>query len=180
LWIVLVVAGATWMTRIAAGSAGAATAAESAAGRAEGAAGETRGQPAGDEGDTGSGEAAAEIQAGPPLAGYFDLSVLRASFRVNPMRQALDPMQVQLDGAWRAEIRCTVEFGSPSGLAELGRIRTAVMEDLIGAAAQFKAAQLLTPAGKLSLKDEMVRAMDRRLKTARVRQIYYTDFRIAQ
>jgi hypothetical protein len=141
---------------------------------------ETPAAPASGHGEAPAATPVPTPRVGPPLNGYFDLSVLRSGSRVAQFRLKLEPLIVQLNGPQRAEIHATVEFGIESGVAELGQDLAPVMEELRGVTTRYTMAEMLTTAGKLRLKDEMAEVINRHLKTAQVRQIYFTNFRVAR
>jgi hypothetical protein len=120
----------------------------------------------------------AEIPLGPELEG-FDLSVLRALHRVEDFRYELGDLRgVTLPPSRGIALSVVVEFGTQSGLAEISRkdsfVRTVIGESV----GHFSAQELLTPAGKMRLKDSIVEELNSRLATAQVRRIYFTDFRV--
>jgi len=117
---------------------------------------------------------------GPELDGYFDLSVFRATSKVTNFRKALDPLILGLSDRWKAKIQATVEFGNASGVEELTRLQPDLIHDLQSAGAEFGAAELRTSGGKQHLKDALIVVLNRRLKTAQVRRIFFTDFRIGR
>ena len=69
---------------------------------------------------------------------------------------------------------CVFEFGRPHGPPELEHRENLVrriIEDLIGS---FTSAELYTAAGKIKLKEAMIESVNERLRTAKVRHVYFT------
>lgn len=136
--------------------------------------------PKGEEGK--GAEAAPKWKPGPPLDGHFDRTVLRYTQWVQAYRYPVTALRKSLNQGTPAvvQLSCSLEFGSEAGMAEVTANETAVVSDIRGALDGFSAAELLTAGGKLRLKEAIVTALNRRLLTARVRQVYLTDFRIAR
>lgn len=132
---------------------------------------------AGKEGE-GAAPAAPAFKLGPPLGGYFDRTALRSLARVQQYRYLLkDVTQMfNTEKAWGIRFSCAIEFGSESGVAELENEQNAALNDLRSVVSSFKFEELLSVAGKIRLKEEIAKALNRRLATARVRQVYLTDF----
>ena len=120
-----------------------------------------------------------EGQLGAELRG-FDLSVLRSARRVEKWRHELTRLQGSTTGKNQRSpnLSCSLEFGRESGKIEArmkDRNLHTVVEDLIG---EFTSAALLSTGGKILLRERILTAVNRRLTTARVRQVYLTEFRL--
>lgn len=127
----------------------------------------------------GGGGATYRYKLGPELEG-FDLSVLRSTVRLEPHRYEMGELVATSSMPHPKHLRfqCVLEFGNESGLAEVERshdIYKAMIMDSIG---RMTDEELKTTAGKLELKETIIRECNRRLKTARLRQIYFTYFTI--
>lgn len=130
----------------------------------------------------GDGAAAAQVhtpQIGGPIEG-FDLAVLRSAERVNRLRHPIEKMRASVPGAEPMTVNFSValEFGRDSGVAEVAakeELYRAMLQDIVG---HMRAEELMTVGGKIRLKEWMARDLNRRLQTARVRQVYLTEFRI--
>lgn len=142
--------------------------------------------PAEKEGAKGEGDKSAEpvkkFKSGPQLNGYFDRSVLRYARWVIEYRYAFNLLHKTLNLGTPAMVQfsCVLEFGSEAGMAEVAANETAVSNDICGAMDGFEAAELISAAGKLRLKEAIATALNKRLLTARVRQVYLTEFRLAR
>jgi len=117
-----------------------------------------------------------------PLNGYYDLKVLRASARTGRYQYALkDIQQTTHQGpVWEIMMSCSIEFGSPSGPAEMAEDELGIREEMQQILGGCVPSELLLAAGKLRLKEDLIAALNRRLKTAAVRQLYWTDFRMVR
>ncbi len=119
---------------------------------------------------------------GPPLAGKFDLSLLRASRRVADHRVALEPVEAKLgvEGNWQVRLEVTLEFGSESGLAESHAMMKKLDRDLKDLLRAHTGPALLTVAGKLHLKEDIIASLGARFETVRLRQAYFTRLEIVR
>jgi hypothetical protein len=117
-----------------------------------------------------------------PLDGYYDIKVLRASSRTSHYHYELKDVLQTIDKgcAWKIMISCSIEFGSPSGPAELAGEELAIREQIQQILDGCQPSELMLGAGKRRLKEDLIAALNRRLKTAAVRQLYWTDFRIVR
>jgi hypothetical protein len=115
---------------------------------------------------------------GKPLGGFFDLSTLRSGRRTVRYRQALDDISqtLNLGTPWTVQLSCVVEFGSPSGPAEMKIHEDALHEEIRHLIENYTPFDLLRNAGKRRLKGDIIDAVNRHLVTARVRQVYWTEF----
>lgn len=118
----------------------------------------------------------------------FDLSLLRSSSRVSSWRYLLKGVKSIAHGKSGPEEESigkrsiftdiVLEFGRPAGMAEASdrevRLR-ATIRDLIG---KFSSDDLLTTQGKIEFKERIVSEVNAIFKTAKVRQVYLTDFRL--
>jgi flagellar basal body-associated protein FliL len=117
---------------------------------------------------------------GPPLDGRLDLGVLRNARRVAAYRVALPPLVT--DVPYRrnraASIRVVVvlEFGSESGVAEAQDAMKEIASEQVAILGSFNTPRLATVDGKLELKETLIRSLNRQLRTAQARQIYFTEF----
>lgn len=121
----------------------------------------------------------------PPLDGHFDRSTLRAVHRLADCRVPLKGIHQTIqhvnektseNETWQVSVECVIEFGTPSGVSEVSTNEQAMQTDICEVIQGFKFRELTTVAGKLRLKLAIVAALNRRLKTARVRQAYLTAF----
>lgn len=138
-------------------------------------------------GHGGHGEAAAaaepEYKLGEPLDGYFDRTTLRSGQRVVKLRRQFQVAQTVNVGkvAWLVKLGCVLEFGSETGVAEVEHDQNAVLNEIRSAVLNTaNPGALLTVPGKLRLKEEIAGGLNRRLATARVRQVYFTEFLIGR
>jgi hypothetical protein len=119
---------------------------------------------------------------GPPLDGRLDLGTLRNLRRVAAYRLALPPLVT--DVLYRrnktASIRVTIvlEFGSESGMAEAQNAMKEIAGEQMAILGGFDLLRLTKIDGKLELKEALIRALNRQLRTAQARQIYFTEFSI--
>ncbi|MCL5270761.1 MAG: flagellar basal body-associated FliL family protein [bacterium] len=134
----------------------------------------------GKAGDKTAAAAATRYELGRPLDGYYDLSVLRSGRRLARCRYALPEIQVALGNRqnWQLRLDCAVEFGAETGMAELAQCELAVNDDLTQFLRTIQPEALLTLGGRQELKDRFTQLINRRLRTARVRQIYITDIQV--
>jgi flagellar basal body-associated protein FliL len=126
--------------------------------------------------------AAPPFRLGRPLNGFFDMTTLRAGARVSPFRVTLPQVQTSLASRGGADVRVrmtvVVEFGNASGAAELQLAGNEFISECQSVAHEFDPRRLLAVDGKLTLKLALAEAIDRRLRTAQVRQIYFTEFTV--
>jgi hypothetical protein len=123
-----------------------------------------------------------QYKLGQPLDGHFDRYTLRSTRNVASFRYPLKDIvkSLNLDRPWQIRMGCAVEFGSESGMAEIAANHAACQVEILNAIERFTPQQLLTPGGKLRLKEAIIAGLNRRLATARVRQVYLTDFVVLQ
>lgn len=159
--------------------------------------GEAAQQDAGDGHGGGHGGEAAEeapppYALGPALDGYFDVNVLRSTHRVHNLRHETGDVTITIwerdrhsRSGRRLEPRkhlllmaATVEFGRESGMAEAHVHAKDIQQTIREVGERFEWEELLSVPGKLRLKRTLVRALNRRLQTAQVRQVYLTDFQM--
>ncbi|HOE95423.1 MAG TPA: flagellar basal body-associated FliL family protein [Candidatus Sumerlaeota bacterium] len=136
-------------------------------------------------GETGHGKAAEPqrpaFRLGPELKGFYDYRVLRARDRLEPYRYPLEGIVVQDSDGLRKqkiELGVVIEFGGESGMAELQSLEASVRQEIERLLRDIRFGELIHPEGKSRLKELIVRTVDRQLKTARVRQVYLTEFRV--
>lgn len=133
-------------------------------------------------GEKGEGKGAPpkpQYQLGPSLDGHFDRSTLRSTRRIVQNRFPFICVEQALeegDDTWVVRMDCVVEFGTSSALAEMPQYEKMVETDIRETIQGFRIRGLNTVAGKLRLKQAVIQAINRRLKTARVRQVYLTNF----
>jgi hypothetical protein len=117
---------------------------------------------------------------GPPLGGRFDLNALRSGDRVKHWRHAFALRSVTLTRNLRQPIQVrlelVVEFGDESGMAELPHKEAQILDALDAIVGRADAASLLTTGGKIELKIQLMREINRQLRTARARDLYITSF----
>jgi flagellar basal body-associated protein FliL len=115
-----------------------------------------------------------------PLNGYFDMSTLRTGSRVAAYRYALPDIQTTLplgpNRSVHVRLSLALEFGDETGIAEVQRGKVAISNEFQSVLERFDPRLLLQTAGKLELKDALVRALNRRLRTAQLREVYLTNF----
>jgi hypothetical protein len=119
-------------------------------------------------------------QLAKPLNGFYDLNLLRAARRVRNYRYPLHKItaKVHSDRLIELTLNCTIELGSETGMAEMAKRELYIIDDLRNLIAEYDPLTLLEPAGKRQLKSEMIGTIHQQLKTARVRRIYFTQFRL--
>ncbi len=115
---------------------------------------------------------------GPPLNGRFDLTVFYGLHHVQDFRFALGPLRAGIgrERGWVVELALSLEFGNSSGVAECIELESQLREDVENVLSLQQGRALLTTAGKVRLKQDLLAMFNRRLTTARVRQLYLTDF----
>jgi flagellar basal body-associated protein FliL len=116
----------------------------------------------------------------PPLKGRFDTKTLLYRHRVTAYRYELKDVEQAIGERRNRKVvlSLAVEFGGESGMAEIQANQARTIDDLGKVLSRFTPKELLTPEGKRRMKEAMVAVLNRRLGTARVRQIYLTDFRL--
>jgi flagellar basal body-associated protein FliL len=153
----------------------------------------THGEPAAKEeapkGEHGATEEAAEAPAEPvyrmgrALNGRFDVSTLRTGTRIDEFRYRLPELRANLPITQRriafVRISLVLEFGQETGMAEIQRSEKEILDEIQNRLANCRPRRLLLVEGKLQLKKELITTLNRRLRTAQIRQIYVTDFVIA-
>lgn len=118
-----------------------------------------------------------------PLHGRFDIKALRALDRVAVYRLELPKVEERIGPPERSSsvmFTCTVEFGGPSGCAELESKQALVMEDMERVASKYTPQELRPPAGRERLREDLIFAINRRLETARVRQLYFMEYLVGR
>ena len=105
----------------------------------------------------------------------FDLTLLRSADRVDAWRH-----EIRVIGSSNSEekLTCVLEFGAEIGVVETkyrNKEFRPLIEDLV---MQFTFEELLSVAGKMSLKEKILRVVNSRLTTAKARQVYFTHFRL--
>lgn len=126
------------------------------------------------------------FQLGPDLDGYFDIAVLNPPENYREYRYAFPSIMQELrheQEGFRSRpgliVNLTIEFGRESGMAEIDNKQAEVQERIQLTIGRFTASQLATTAGKRMLKEDIMLAINSVLKTAQVRQVYYTMFNLA-
>jgi hypothetical protein len=127
--------------------------------------------------DMGLARPLADYQPGPELKG-FDIGLLRSTRRVHDFRYPLKNLRTGLLGEkpMALDVSVSIELSNESGIAEVRDNETflrAVLTDLMSHA---DPPSLLSVAGKAEMKERIVRTLNERLKTSRVRQVYFTHF----
>lgn len=114
---------------------------------------------------------------GPDLNGYFDRTVLRSLNRVSEYRYPLEDLRQVVNAGTPTLIRinCVLEFGSEAGMAEVDAHKKAIVANIIEVMGLFRPQDLITVPGKIRLKEAIAAAINHKLTTARVRQVYLTD-----
>lgn len=126
--------------------------------------------------------AAPVYKLSPPLDGKFDLSVLRSATRISEYRFPVDQIKADLPYS-RARnavvmVDIVLEFGAESGLAEVQSNKSQIVETLQTVMQNADPRRLSTLRGKMDIKESMTQALNRVLRTAQVRQVYITNFKI--
>ena len=109
------------------------------------------------------------------------LEVCHRQLRSEPYRYPLEGIVVQDSDGLRKqkiELGVVIEFGGESGMAELQNLEASVRQEIERLLRDIRFGELIHPEGKSRLKELIVRTVDRQLKTARVRQVYLTEFRV--
>lgn len=120
------------------------------------------------------------FELGPSLKGRYDLTVFLGNDRVDAFQFAVNDLRANIGrrSNWMGQISLVLEFGAGTGVAECEideiRVREAIRLILLDQQGQ----QLLTTAGKLKLKRELISMINASLESARVRQVYFTEFAI--
>lgn len=123
--------------------------------------------------------AAPRYTLGESLRGYYDRTLLRYTTRLTGLRYRTGKIDLSLgERSWRSHVRIelAVEFGRESGMAELQSNWTAMSGEIQDTIGRFDPRELILPTGKWRLKEALVAQLNRRLQTARVRNVYITDF----
>lgn len=119
-------------------------------------------------------------QLGRPLDGRFDLTTLRSTHRLENLRYQLPAQTYQIDTPSGRTVvirlQFVLEFGAETGLAEIQANENAVLEEIEQIVHQANLRMLVGLNGKLQLKEQVARALNMRLRTAQVRQVYMTEF----
>ena len=134
----------------------------------------------GEKAGEGAKPAGAQFKLDPPLNGFYDIKVLRSGARVKPFRVEVKNVTEFLgaDSDWQALVNLTLEFGGGSGVAEVNANAEQVQADAQRVIQSFEGPELMTPEGKYRLKEMLIDTLNRRLRTAQVRQVYFTDFKL--
>jgi hypothetical protein len=125
-------------------------------------------------------KAAEPVRLDPPLNGHFDINVLRKGEKVQQFRTPIKPIIefIGIHNNWQAEVGVTIEFGSASGAAELIQLGSRAEDDVRRALQGFEPQGLLAPEGKYRFKRTLTNLLNVRLRTAQVRQVYVTEFKL--
>lgn len=118
---------------------------------------------------------------GPSLNGKFDLNLLRSTWRLGHFRYSTDMIQMTLgEKEWKRllMVRLGIEFGQESGMAEMDQNRTLIMDDIQRIIGRYDPRDLNGASGKWRLKEDLITQLNRRFKTARIRNLYIIDFRM--
>lgn len=125
-----------------------------------------------------------EYKLGRALDGFYDCNLLRMSRRVESYRHPIGEIGAQHQSGQSRPIQivfeCVVEFGAETGMAEIPHKEDQIKIDLREIVPHQTPQDLMTPAGKRRLKAEIVKAINHRLDTARVRHVYFTSFKIGR
>ncbi len=146
--------------------------------------GDGEGEGEKDKEEGGHGDASKFIEPkwkpGKPLNGSFDTSTLSYTRRVQAWRYHLDRMEIDvpLGRRWQRRIffECSLEFGREAGMNECDADIEGVVAEIQDVLGSAKLKMLVDAAGMRRLKEQMIEALNRHFKTARVRQIYFTYF----
>lgn len=132
-------------------------------------------------GETATAEEEAPTYAlGEPLGELFDRSVLRSTRRVKELRYPIEGIEATFGNRRTRTVMLSlcIEFGSETGMAEIQE-REAEFREVIGRAIKnFKVSDLVRSEVKYRMKETVAHQLNIRLKTAKIRQVYLTDFRI--
>lgn len=114
---------------------------------------------------------------GEPLKG-FDLSLLRSGARLAEYRRELGTIKATTHGhiPLEASITTVLEFGRDSGVAEAEKLHSILRTLVSDALGEFTSKELLSVEGKIRLKERIIAAVNLRMTTAKVRQVYFTEF----
>lgn len=116
-------------------------------------------------------------QLGPDLEG-FDLTVLRSKRRGKIWRYEIGKIEQTTMAPEQRRIRfsCSLEFGSESGDAEARKLEDDLRESIREVLSEITSDRLLSFAGKMRLKERIARLANEMFSTARVREVYITEF----
>lgn len=120
-----------------------------------------------------------EYALGAPIEG-FDINVLRSGRRLGELRYTMDGVMgtAIAEEPWIVHLSLSVEFGRESGMAEAEKKDAILRTNLGELLGQHKTQELMTIPGKMKLREEIIALLNKQLETARVRQVYFTDFRL--
>jgi hypothetical protein len=126
----------------------------------------------------GKGEAAVHYALDPPLNGRFDIKVFRREDKVREFRVEVPGIEEYIGtrNDWKVKLALVVEFGGGSGVTELQGCLAQAKIDIQKALQAFEGRELLRPEGKDRLKQDLIDTLNRRLRTAQVRQVYLTEY----
>lgn len=119
------------------------------------------------------------FELGPSLKGRYDLTVLLGNDRVDAFQFAVNDLRANIGrSSWMGQISLVLEFGAGTGVAECEIDEIQIRETIRLILLDQQGQQLLTTAGKLKFKQELIAMINASLKSARVRQVYFTEFAI--
>lgn len=118
---------------------------------------------------------------GPSLRGRYDINVFLSNEKVIPYQFEINELRGSAGrrSNWVVQLSFALEFGSGSGVAECQGDEMKLRETIRAVLLDHHGRQLLTTAGKLRLKQDIIGIVNASLKSARVRQIYFTEFAVA-
>lgn len=121
-------------------------------------------------------------ELGPNLDGRFDISALRSVKRVAELRYPMDRVEVTLGGfrPRTIQVDAVVEFGSESGMAEIKKIDADARSVLRQLLARYSVEELVDGAIRTQISEQWILQLNLRLQTARVRQVYFANFKIGR
>ncbi|MCE5230867.1 flagellar basal body-associated FliL family protein [bacterium] len=122
-----------------------------------------------------------QYRLGQALKGRYDISVLLSNERVSPFQYEINDVRSGVGRAtnWAVQLSIALEFGAGTGVAECeneeAKLRDTIRTVLMDQSGQ----QLLTTAGKIRFKHQLISMFNATFQTARVRQVYFTEIHLA-
>lgn len=123
-----------------------------------------------------------QYSIGSELKGHYDLTTLLANERVAQYQYEIGDIRANIGRGnnWVIQLSIVLEFGNGSGIAESElddiKLRQIIQTVLLDQSWQ----QLLTTGGKLRFSQQLISMFNGTLKTACVRQIYFSEICIAR
>lgn len=123
-----------------------------------------------------------QFSIGPELKNRYDLTMLLSKERVAQFQYPINDIKSNIGrgGNWAIQMSIVLEFGAGTGVAESEiddiKLREIIQQVLLDQSGQ----QLLTTGGKIRFTHQLISMINGILKTAGVRQIYFSEICIVR